>query len=135
MSRSAMSDEIKGLLAAMEDAEKKSLMYSRAAKLLSMLEIALVALTAMTVATYLLLLRDVYWQLIYISAALAVAAIVADRLYCRYYYKAIKESDRLERLAYVASLSIRFDVTAAKLEKEIEGLKQELRKIRIYDAE
>jgi hypothetical protein len=116
----------------MKEAAEKYTKYSRVAAIMFALEdVLLLSSFVLVVASVVLyLLYDVfYWQLVSVGMAAVAAAYIADRLSTHYYRKALEEVSRLERLAPVAALAIEFDKIVAKLEKEIDELGQELKKM------
>jgi len=89
-------EDVKMLLAAMEDAAKKVMKYSRVSSLLHKLTDMLFASAALTMVMYVL---TSYWQLIAAGVAALVAAFTTDKLSGRYYHKALREVDVLNKFA------------------------------------
>ena len=85
-------EDVKMLLAAMEDAAKKVMKYSRVSSLLHKLTDMLFASAALTMVMYVL---TSYWQLM----AALVAAFTTDKLSGRYYHKVLREVDVLNKFA------------------------------------
>jgi hypothetical protein len=113
----------KTLFAAMEGSAKRSLAYSRVAALLSALEVALFTSAVLAAVAY-FVLNAAYWQLAAASAALAVAALAAGRLYGYFYRRALAEFGKLELLAAVAALSAgRTDLAETMLKEKAKELK------------
>ena len=115
---------VEKLLAAVEDAAKRSLMYGRIASFLSKLGFVMFVSAALAAVAY-ILSYGVYWQLIVVDIALMAAMFVADKLSDHYYRKAFKEVDRLEILAIMAALSAGLvDQAEEMLKKKVEELKR-----------
>jgi NADH:ubiquinone oxidoreductase subunit H len=120
-----MNDEIRTLLVAAENAVEKSVKYSKTAFSISWLWCVLSVLSVAAAVAYFLLGG---WHLAAAGASLAVASLVADRLYYRYYRAALEEAYKLDRLVHMAALVYRLDQLMAETEKEIEEMEQILKK-------
>lgn len=112
---------LRALLAMMEGSAKRGLRYSRAVSFLSALEVASILSAVASLAAY-VVTGGAHWQFAAAGAVSAAAAAASNRLQDRLYRKALKEFDRLQSLAALATG--RADVAEAVLKQELEELKR-----------
>ncbi len=124
-----MDDYIK-LIAKMEDAANKTLRYIKLSTLLYDLQIVLFISAVLAIVAY-VLFHGAYWQLAFASIALAIISFVTSKLGNRYYREAFKEIDRLKKLAHTLALATKIDQLTTKLEKEIDELEREFKRLGI----
>jgi len=124
-----MSAEVKALIAAAQEAERRCKRYSRVADMLDRLTFALY-IPAFAVTTIGLVAHLLYSMQYLVIAGLAlwIAGYAAYILRNVYNSKATKATRQACVFRHTAETVAEIDRIMAKLEKEIDGLEQELKK-------
>jgi hypothetical protein len=119
-----MSDALEALFEEMEETADRAVRYGRVAGFMSALKTVLLASAVLAVVAY-IALHD--WYFAVAGGGLAVASLVADKLYRNYYREALTTVDRLKGLARMVAITSRLDQLTA--ETEIEEVERILKKI------